>query len=432
MIIDNETLRKAQQAIDEESEDESPDLAEELRFVIDRGNNRRPLRPLKADNTKLNIIRAQRQWQAYTTQLGNHDWRATLKSLTYENRGLVEGFIRYLLRRRGARIRKESTVRVYVRYLWQVFKKYAGRDVDLQLRQHALLFIQAEARALFALCTEPKHKNQLGPDGYTFLCHFRWTRDTTTFRIGLDRIDDVCIRHFLMFAGARRHEFVFATPKKKEIPTDEYQDPEDAYSDVDITEDPYMEPREKICWVCGETDERTESMRKVLCWEDIELWIVRDPYGNGGRDRLAMQVLLRFHKGHDIKIRPTWYTFIEESLPVLCPITFIIIKALAEGVIAHPDYQRAENLFGTKISRKMVRIPWKREFMHVPVFRKTLLVGDGFIKSDEPITSDTFDNNSRKLGRDVGMDGLPSYLYRRGNLQVMDSTLSTGPIQTLC
>lgn len=51
--------------------------------------------------------------------------------------------------------------------------------------------------------------------------------------------------------------------------------------------------------------------------------------------------------------------------------------------------------------------------------RKTVLTGEGFAKTNEPITDDTFDNNSKNLGRQVGMD-IPSYVYRRGNLQVMD------------
>ncbi len=55
--------------------------------------------------------------EAFAKQLGIHDWRASIRSLLYGNRGLIEGFIRYLLRRRGSRIRKESTVRVYVRYI---------------------------------------------------------------------------------------------------------------------------------------------------------------------------------------------------------------------------------------------------------------------------------------------------------------------------
>lgn len=59
------------------------------------------------------------------------------------------------------------------------------------------------------------------------------------------------------------------------------------------------------------------------------------------------------------------------------------------------------------------------------------LSGEGFIKSLEPLTDDTFDNNSRKLGRDVGMN-LPSYIYRRGNLQVIDVRYARASSRTLC
>lgn len=60
---------------------------------------------------------------------------------------------------------------------------------------------------------------------------------------------------------------------------------------------------------------------------------------------------------------PTWYIFIEEALPVLCPITHLLAKALAEGVIESEGYQsRAEPFFATK----------KKEWLHEPVFRKTV------------------------------------------------------------
>jgi hypothetical protein len=58
--------------------------------------------------------------------------------------------------------------------------------------------------------------------------------------------------------------------------------------------------------VCDQVDERENNPKlKVLCWEDIDLWILRYPDGNGGRDRLAMHVLLRWHKGENKKIVPT-------------------------------------------------------------------------------------------------------------------------------
>lgn len=46
---------------------------------------------------------------------------------------------------------------------------------------------------------------------------------------------------------------------------------------------------------------------------------------------------------------PTWFILIEEDNPLLCPITHIISKALAEGLIENPDYQTVERLFSTKL-----------------------------------------------------------------------------------
>jgi len=82
--------------------------------------------------------------------------------------------------------------------------------------------------------------------------------------------------------------------------------------------------------------------------------------GNGGRDYLAMQVLLRLHKGHNREIVPTWFPFVEEKLPLLCPISKLLAKALAEGVVDMPGYgTRAEPYFNTKLNMLAVHIPWK-------------------------------------------------------------------------
>jgi hypothetical protein len=104
-------------------------------------------------------------------------------------------------------------------------------------------------------------------------------------------------------------------------------------------------------------DKRQDTTYKVLCWEDIDLWIIRDPMGDGSRDRLAMQILLRFHKNHTQHMVPTWFPFVQEKLPVLCPPSHLLAKALAEGVIDHPGYIQAEHFFNTKIGMPAVRIP---------------------------------------------------------------------------
>lgn len=46
------------------------------------------------------------------------------------------------------------------------------------------------------------------------------------------------------------------------------------------------------CWLCGGPDERRDNRElKLLCWEDINFSIIRDPLG--GRDRRVMHVLLQ-------------------------------------------------------------------------------------------------------------------------------------------
>ena len=57
--------------------------------------------------------------------------------------------------------------------------------------------------------------------------------------------------------------------------------------------------------------------------------VLRNPL-NDGRDRLVMQVLFRFYKGENKEIRPTVILFIEEDLPLMCPVANILAKALAE------------------------------------------------------------------------------------------------------
>jgi hypothetical protein len=52
----------------------------------------------------------------------------------------------------------------------------------------------------------------------------------------------------------------------------------------------------------SERSEDKEPVRKhkALCYEDIILWVAKDP-NNGERDVLAMEVLFRHHKGVDKK-----------------------------------------------------------------------------------------------------------------------------------
>lgn len=61
----------------------------------------------------------------------------------------------------------------------------------------------------------------------------------------------------------------------------EFDEESDAYTDVHDSSDEYVEPRPKECWVYGRVDRRRQAVYQVLCWEDIDLRILRDPLGDG-------------------------------------------------------------------------------------------------------------------------------------------------------
>jgi hypothetical protein len=53
-----------------------------------------------------------------------------------------------------------------------------------------------------------------------------------------------------------------------------------------------------------ESDQRGSVRKhKALCYEDIILWVVKDPKG-GQRDVLAIEIFFRYHKGADNKLKP--------------------------------------------------------------------------------------------------------------------------------
>lgn len=56
------------------------------------------------------------------------------------------------------------------------------------------MVLKFEYAPLFGLRTEPKLKNTLGPNGFVYLARFRWGRNRTARKIGLDRLDDSLIR----------------------------------------------------------------------------------------------------------------------------------------------------------------------------------------------------------------------------------------------
>ncbi|KJK82563.1 hypothetical protein H634G_02169 [Metarhizium anisopliae BRIP 53293] len=241
-------------------------------------------------------------------------------------------------------------------------------------------------------CAENPKSSLLWAD---FICHiyFLWDRDTSHFHIGLDRLDDAAIRHNCIFSGCRKHELVYAKPKNLKELVEKLDEESDAYTDVEHDSNECIPRRVKECWFCGLADERTNNPTlKVLCLEDIDFWILRE----------------------NKQIVPTWYTFVEEDIPMLCLVSHILAKALSEGFIDNNGYQeRADPFFHTKLNKPSIKIRWKREWLHRPVSRETVnALGK---KSNDPAKAAVFDSHSVRLGIALGLaEKMSQYGYSRG------------------
>jgi hypothetical protein len=138
-------------------------------------------------------------------------------SFSYKTRGFAESFVYFLIREansaRRRSIRSQNTVRVYTRNLSGIYRQFSGRKIDPNLQAYLVNAIKVKITPQYKLRRDPKDKPVMGPDLFIILQHFRWVRDPSSFRIGLDRLDDTCIRLFLMFTGCRKHELVYTATK---------------------------------------------------------------------------------------------------------------------------------------------------------------------------------------------------------------------------
>ncbi|KAH0593262.1 hypothetical protein MHUMG1_08984 [Metarhizium humberi] len=402
----------------EETPEPEPWCPQELQNSWERGNRRCPLPPNHSDSHKVDHYRLQLRWKAFCHRLRRlQECKVLIKTLTFDNKRLGESFIWCLMPslnfgRRGRRLMPKARF-TYTQGSLVVYTKRTLESRGTDLLEIIFANTADASSRENGGCAENPKSSLLWAD---FICHiyFLWDRDTSHFHIGLDRLDDAAIRHNCMFSGCRKHELVYAKPKNLKDLVEKLDEESDAYIDVEHDWNECIPRRVKECWICGLADERTNNPTlKVLCWEDIDFWILHDPEGNGGWDRLATQILLRWHKGENKQIVPTWHTFVEEDIPMLCHVSHILAKALSEGAIDNNGYlERADPIFPTKLNKPSIKIRWKREWLHRPVSRETVnALGK---KSNDPAKAAVFDSHSVRLGITLGLaEKMSQYGYSR-------------------
>jgi len=151
----------------------------------------------------------------------------------------------------------------------------------------------------------------MGPDDLLLLLTHHWARDTHTYPIEDQRLTVAAIMLMAVYTGCRLGELTDASKGRAA-----YKDPLQGQDDVkyegqepweDLDDTDYIEDDDGIMDKEGiEDDHGIDSLSrryKVLCYEDIRLWIVQNPK-QGERDLLAMEVTLSHHKGANWKLKP--------------------------------------------------------------------------------------------------------------------------------
>lgn len=188
-----------------------------------------------------------------------------------------------------------------------------------------------------------------------------------------------------------------------------------------------------------DTEEELTRRHKALCYEDIVLWIVKDR-NSGGRDVLAMEVFFRYHKGVDNKPKPyvfislkcrcyfaymlhrTVFVFRENPLPILCPISHFLARAIRDKAIDVEGFSHAAPFFSTVIGRRATKVNWKTSMLKTPVFRRSVRsTAGGWEKSaTDPMKYSAYAFYLDRIGSDLGSEEKwTSYCLRRGHANAL-------------
>ncbi|KND88769.1 hypothetical protein TOPH_06521 [Tolypocladium ophioglossoides CBS 100239] len=142
-----------------------------------------------------------------------------------------------------------------------------------------------------------------------------------------------------------------------------------------------------------------------------------------------MEVFFRHHKGADNKPKPapsslakipssTIFLFRENPLPIICPISHILARAIRDDAIEVDGFRHAAPFFSTYIRKQATKVNWKPSALKTPVFRRSVrtTVG-GWVKSEtEPMKYSTYAFYLDRIGTDLGSEEKwTSYCLRRGN-----------------
>lgn len=118
----------------------------------------------------------------------------------------------------------------------------------------------------------------------------------------------------------------------------------------------------------------------------------------------------------------TLFLFRENPLPILCPISHILARAIRDDAVEVGGFTHAAPFFSTKIGRAATKVNWKTSMLKTPVFRRSVRsAAGGWEKSStDPMKYSAYAFYLDRIGSDLGSeDKWTSYCMRRGNANAL-------------
>ena len=112
----------------------------------------------------------------------------------------------------------------------------------------------------------------------------------------------------------------------------------------------------------------------------------------------------------------------EHPLPILCPISHILARAIRDDAIQVSGYDQAEPFFSTKLNKGAVKVHWKAEWLKRPLFRKSVRTESGGWKKsmNQAMRYAVYAFYLVRLGEELGSeDRWTSYCFRRGHVNAI-------------
>ncbi|OBT74038.1 hypothetical protein VF21_07827 [Pseudogymnoascus sp. 05NY08] len=399
-------------------------------------------KPKDAEATKENVRGIWRKWSKFCAFQGVEDVRGAIQQCDKATTMLFLCFIC-----ENCKVKAFNSVHQYLLQFKQLYNRVNGCHMDTNDAKEVFKYLDTTLADEFKLRRTMKAKPVLGADDILLLLTHLWARDTSVFPTEDQRLTTATIMLLSIYTGCRPAELVDAlkraggkTTSRKRPHTEVWDSVDDLDEDECVDEgDGLDEPnyQGRAPWDNKSDSEydddyfdpdTVERKYKSLCYEDIRLWIVRNPTP-GERDLLGMEITFSHHKGADRKPKPTTFLFHEEALPILCPISHILTHAIKDDAIEVEGYSHAEPLFTSHLQHptKAVLIHWKPEMLKRPIFRQAVRTCDMFRTSEwKALRYSTYAYYLDRLGWATGFEQkLTSYCFRRGTGNAVDGAATT-------